>query len=63
MCRRKAAWELTIGGTVIPNAGAWPPPFQDLTETQEHTLDLPTILPHGARVNPNSATFCSGAHM
>ena len=42
-------------GFVIPNAGAWLlPEFQDLAEALEHTLDLPTILPHGARVDPTS---------
>ena len=45
-------------GIVIPNAGAWLlPEFQDLAEALEHTLDLPTILPHGARVDPTSDGF------
>ena len=31
--------------------------MQDLANTLEHTLDLPTILPHGARIDPTSDGF------
>ena len=45
-------------GIVIPNAAAWLlPEFQDLANVLEHTLDLPTILPHGARVDPTADGF------
>lgn len=45
-------------GIVIPNAAAWLlPEFQDLANALEHTLDLPTILPHGARVDPTADGF------
>jgi hypothetical protein len=33
------------------------PSSQDLANVLEHTLDLPTILPHGARVDPTSDGF------
>ncbi len=45
-------------GIVIPNAAAWLlPEFQDLAQVLEHTLDLPTILPHGARIDPTADGF------
>lgn len=45
-------------GIVIPNAAAWLlPEFQDLANALEHTLDLPTILPHGARIDPTADGF------
>ena len=31
--------------------------LQDLASVLEHTLDLPSILPHGARVDPTADGF------
>ncbi|CAK0783700.1 hypothetical protein CVIRNUC_006899 [Coccomyxa viridis] len=45
-------------GIVIPNAAAWLlPEFQDVATALEQTLDLPSILPHGARVDPTTDGF------
>ncbi|CAL5223539.1 g6071 [Coccomyxa viridis] len=45
-------------GIVIPNAAVWLlPEFQEVANALEQTLDLPSILPHGARLDPTADGF------
>lgn len=45
-------------GIVIPNAAAWLlPEFQEIGNALNMVVDMPTILPHGTRVDTTSDGF------
>ncbi len=45
-------------GVVIPNAAAWLlPEFVDLGRALNMVVDMPTILPHGTRIDTTSDGF------